>query len=180
MRNLRLAFSSGPINIDECRREDSGNAQRGVSRRCLLLSTATFFIVASSKVQARIIAGSLPWEPNGGNPPLAAKLGPWQFFSGVEGRAMEALADRIIPPDQQTPGGKESGCAVFIDRQLAGPYGDQEGLYLKPPFQAGASRPSDPRCGVSTCPIKEWMVDYNAVYPHSLARLLPTSRVSQS
>ncbi|OAF10251.1 hypothetical protein AYJ54_11075 [Bradyrhizobium centrolobii] len=51
---------------------------------------------------------------------------------------MEALADCIIPPDSETPGGKDSGCAVFIDRQLAGPYGRQEGLYLRPPFQIGA------------------------------------------
>jgi len=50
---------------------------------------------------------------------------------------MEALADRIIPPDPQTPGGKDSGSAVFVDRQLAGAYGAQEGLYLRPPFLAG-------------------------------------------
>jgi gluconate 2-dehydrogenase gamma chain len=50
---------------------------------------------------------------------------------------MDALADRIIPPDPQTPGGKDSGCAVFVDRQLAGAYGAQEGLYLRPPFIAG-------------------------------------------
>ena len=50
---------------------------------------------------------------------------------------MEALADRIIPPDPQTPGGKDSGCAVFVDRQLAGAYGRQEGLYIRPPFQTG-------------------------------------------
>ena len=51
---------------------------------------------------------------------------------------MEAIADRIIPPDPQTPGGKDSGCAVFVDRQLAGPYGRQDGLYTRPPFQPGA------------------------------------------
>jgi gluconate 2-dehydrogenase gamma chain len=50
---------------------------------------------------------------------------------------MDALADRIIPPDPETPGGKEAGCAVFIDRQLAGPYGRQEGLYVRPPFVKG-------------------------------------------
>ena len=50
---------------------------------------------------------------------------------------MEALADRIIPPDPQTFGGKDSGCAVFVDRQLAGAYGAQEGLYVRPPFIAG-------------------------------------------
>jgi gluconate 2-dehydrogenase gamma chain len=59
------------------------------------------------------------------------------FFTGPEGRTIEAIADRIIPPDPQTPGGKDAGCAVFVDRQLAGPYGRQEGLYLRPPFRAG-------------------------------------------
>jgi len=51
---------------------------------------------------------------------------------------MEAIADRIIPPDPQTPGGKDAGCAVFVDRQLAGPYGRGEGLYNGAPFQKGA------------------------------------------
>jgi gluconate 2-dehydrogenase gamma chain len=112
-------------------------SRAGLSRRSLLLSTATLFVAGTTSARARIIAGSLPWHPNAGNPPAAAKLGPWEFFSGEEGRAMEAIADRIIPPDPQTPGGKDAGCAVFIDRQLAGPYGKQDGLYLRPPFQAG-------------------------------------------
>jgi Gluconate 2-dehydrogenase subunit 3 len=38
----------------------------------------------------------------------------------MEGAAVEALMDRLIPPDPDTPGGKDTGCAVFIDRQLAG------------------------------------------------------------
>jgi gluconate 2-dehydrogenase gamma chain len=111
----------------------------GVSRRSILLSTATLFIIAGvTGARARTIAGGLPWEPNAGNPITPVKLGPWEFFSGEEGRAMEALADRIIPPDPQTPGGKDAGCAVFVDRQLAGPYGRRDGLYLRPPFKAGA------------------------------------------
>src|SRR5271154_4665077 len=109
------------------------------SRRSLLLSTAALLIATSSqRSTAKTIAGALPWEPNGGNPPVAAKLGPWEFFTPEEGRAMEALADRIIPPDPQTFGGKDSGCAVFVDRQLAGAYGAQEGLYVRAPFIAGS------------------------------------------
>jgi gluconate 2-dehydrogenase gamma chain len=108
------------------------------SRRSVLLSTAALLIATSSRSTAKIIAGALPWEPNGGNPPVAAKLGPWEFFTAEEGRAMEALADRIIPPDAHTPGGKDSGSAVFVDRQLAGVYGAQEGHYLRPPFIKGA------------------------------------------
>jgi gluconate 2-dehydrogenase gamma chain len=37
-------------------------------------------------------------------------------------------------------GGKDAGCAVFIDRQLAGPYGRQEGLYVRPPFLKGTKQ----------------------------------------
>ncbi len=50
---------------------------------------------------------------------------------------MEAIVDRIIPPDPETPGGKDAGCAVFIDRQLKGPYGSSEGLYMLGPFIKG-------------------------------------------
>src|SRR5271155_2439750 len=43
------------------------------------------------------------------------------------GAAVEALMDRLIPPDPNTPGGKDTGCAVFIDRQLAGALGRRAG-----------------------------------------------------
>jgi gluconate 2-dehydrogenase gamma chain len=59
------------------------------------------------------------------------------FFTEAEARAVEALADRFIPPDARTPGGKDAGCAVFIDRQLAGPYGRREGWYTVGPFDKG-------------------------------------------
>jgi gluconate 2-dehydrogenase gamma chain len=66
-----------------------------------------------------------------------------------EAAAVEALAVRIIPPDPETPGGKDASCAVFIDRQLAGPYGHREGLYVQPPFmkgtkQQGPQSPAEP------------------------------------
>jgi gluconate 2-dehydrogenase gamma chain len=106
-------------------------------RRDLLAGTAVL-VLSGLASRAATISGQLPWEPNAGNPPLPAKPGPWLYFNGAEGRAMEAMADRIIPPDPQTPGGKDAGCAVFVDRQLAGPYGHQDGLYIRPPFQDGA------------------------------------------
>jgi gluconate 2-dehydrogenase gamma chain len=107
-------------------------------RRRELLAGAAMLLFSATTVRAATIAGQLPWKPNAGSPPSRIKLGPWEFFTGEQGRTMEALADCIIPADSETPGGKDSGCAVFVDRQLAGPYGRQEGLYLRPPFQAGA------------------------------------------
>jgi gluconate 2-dehydrogenase gamma chain len=105
-------------------------------RRELLAGTAVF-LLSATRGRATVILDRLPWVPNAGNPPPRVALGPWLFFTAPEGRAMEAIADRIIPPDPQTPGGKDCGCAVFIDRQLAGPYGHNEGLYNQPPFQNG-------------------------------------------
>jgi len=108
----------------------------GLRRRDLLAGTASL-LFGSVQARAATISGALPWVPNAGNPVVPVKPGPWLFFSGAEGRAMEALADRIIPTDPETPGGKDAGCAAFLDRQLAGPYGEQDGLYLRPPFQTG-------------------------------------------
>jgi gluconate 2-dehydrogenase gamma chain len=111
-----------------------------VSRRTLLGGTALAVIaVAASPAAARVVAGSLPWTPDAGAPPrpIAAAPGVWAFFTPEEGAATEALVDRLIPPDPQTPGGKDAGCAVFIDRQLAGSYGSSQGLYMRPPFADG-------------------------------------------
>ena len=79
-------------------------------RRELLAGTASF-LLGVSQSRAAVIFDHLPWAPNAGNPPTPAKPGPWLFFTGPEGKAMEAIADRIIPPDPQTPGGKDAGCA---------------------------------------------------------------------
>jgi gluconate 2-dehydrogenase gamma chain len=107
-------------------------------RRELLMTTATGLLLAGLPVQGATIRGALPWEPNAGSPPRVVQPGAWLFFSPEEGAAVEALVDRLIPPDPQTPGGKDAGCAVFIDRQLAGPYGESRGLYMRPPFYEDA------------------------------------------
>jgi gluconate 2-dehydrogenase gamma chain len=107
-----------------------------ISRRALLAGAA-YLSVSMSRGSATVIFDHLPWTPDAGSPPQAANPGPWLFFTGDEARAVEALADRIIPPDPETPGGKDSGCAVFLDRQLAGPYGRRDGLYVRPPFLKG-------------------------------------------
>lgn len=107
-----------------------------ISRRHLLATAALFG--SGMAAHAGIITGKLPWEPNAGSPPQRVIAGPWHYFTWAEGAAVEALVDRIIPPDAEFAGGKDAGCATFIDRQLAGPYGHNEGLYNSPPFKKGA------------------------------------------
>src|SRR6516225_8102835 len=115
----------------------------GVSRRELLLTTAISLIFSTTSASALDVKGSLPWSANAGTPPKPVQPGPWVYFTAEEGAAVEALVDRLIPPDPQTPGGKDAGCAIFIDRQLAGPYGSAEALYMRGPFVDGTPQQGD-------------------------------------
>ena len=110
-----------------------------LSRRLLLTSAAAFVVVGAATGHARTVAGALPWEPRTATPPAPVRPGPWMFFTSDEAALVEAAVDRLIPRDERGPGGKDAGCAVFIDRQLAGPYGGAAGLYMKPPFMPGAA-----------------------------------------
>jgi gluconate 2-dehydrogenase gamma chain len=102
-----------------------------------LLASAAVYVAGSVASQARIISGAMPWVPSQANPPQPWRPGPWLFFTADEAATIEAVVDRLIPPDERSAGGKDAGCAVFIDRQLAGPYGEAAGLYMRPPFLPG-------------------------------------------
>jgi gluconate 2-dehydrogenase gamma chain len=106
--------------------------------RRALLAGAAGWLLAARLASAREYNGLPGWDPNDSEPPVPAPAGPWRFFTPEEGSAVEALVDRLIPPDPQWAGGKDAGCAVFIDRQLAGPFGDSRGLYMRPPFDENA------------------------------------------
>ena len=90
-------------------------------RRTLLAGVAAAGVLAllGEKGRAVEIRGLPAWDPEAGAPPAPVAPGPWQYFTPEEGAAVEALVDRLIPPDAHWAGGKDAGCAVFIDRQLA-------------------------------------------------------------
>jgi gluconate 2-dehydrogenase gamma chain len=108
-----------------------------IHRRTFLASAALVLAGTTSLTRASIIRDHMPWAPFPSSAPEIERPGPWQFFTADEASAMEAIVDRIIPPDSETPGGKDAGCAVFIDRQLKGPYGSAGGLYRLGPFIKG-------------------------------------------
>jgi len=107
------------------------------SRRRLLAGASVALLVHSRAASARIVKNGMPWWPDAGDPPKQVNAGPWTWFTPEEGSAVEALADRLIPPDPKWPGGKDAGVATYIDAQLAGPYGSSRGLYMRPPFHEG-------------------------------------------
>ncbi|HET7880369.1 MAG TPA: gluconate 2-dehydrogenase subunit 3 family protein [Acetobacteraceae bacterium] len=105
-------------------------------RRDLLALTAAA-VVGVPSARAVVIKDRLPWSSDTAKPPPANEGSGWLYFTQEEAAAMEAIVDRFIPPDPETPGGKDSGCVVFIDRQLAGPFGQDEGQYRDGPFHSG-------------------------------------------
>ena len=108
------------------------------TRRRLLAGASVAWFLRSVPLTAEIIKGGIPWWPDAGDPPKPVKPGAWTYFSAEEGSAVEALVDRLIPPDPKTPGAKDAGVATYIDAQLAGPYGSSRALYMRPPFHDGA------------------------------------------
>lgn len=113
---------------------------RGIqpSRRYFLASASALPILAfAGAAAARSVSGALPWEAFAGEPPRPVNPLGWYFFAPDEVATVEAIVDRLIPPDALSVGGKEAGCAVFIDRQLAGAFGKSSRLYRKGPFAKG-------------------------------------------
>jgi gluconate 2-dehydrogenase gamma chain len=59
---------------------------------------------------------------------------PLRFLTAAEARVVAAACDRIMPGDESGPGAMEAGVVIYIDRQLAGPYGTDRYRYTKGPF----------------------------------------------
>lgn len=59
---------------------------------------------------------------------------PLRFFTAADARVIGAACERIFPSDASGPGAKEAGVVIYIDRQLAGPYGADKYRYTKGPF----------------------------------------------
>src|ERR1700693_1056797 len=60
---------------------------------------------------------------------------PLRFFTQTEALIVAAAASRIFPSDESGPGAREAGVAIYIDRQLAGPWGRDRYRYTQEPFK---------------------------------------------
>ncbi len=61
-----------------------------------------------------------------------------RFFTQSEALIVAAAASRIFPSDASGPGANEAGVVIYIDRQLAGPWGRDRYRYTLPPFDEDA------------------------------------------
>jgi gluconate 2-dehydrogenase gamma chain len=93
--------------------------------------------VALESAQARTIAGEVPWHPGQADSPDGFEPGPYQYFSAAEVAFVDAAVSRLIPKDDLGPGAREAGVTVFLDRQLAGPYGHAAQWYMQGPWKKG-------------------------------------------
>ncbi|WP_339489875.1 gluconate 2-dehydrogenase subunit 3 family protein [Pseudomonas sp. EL_65y_Pfl2_R95] len=117
---------------------------KGLTRRQLLVSSVTTLAAgAAATAQAATLTGTPKWLPFDHNGPMHYDTPGWQFFTAEEAQEIEAIVEQLIPADDLSVSGKEAGCAVFIDRQLAGEYGDFSRLYMQGPFTPGTEPQAD-------------------------------------
>jgi gluconate 2-dehydrogenase gamma chain len=92
------------------------------------------FITLPAKSLGGVLLYALAGEPIRVQEQTGNARIPLRFFNAGEARIVEAACERIIPSDETGPGAKEAGVVIFIDRQLAGPYGKDKYRYTKDPF----------------------------------------------
>jgi gluconate 2-dehydrogenase gamma chain len=105
-------------------------------------------------IPAKGLSGLLLYRLGGEPIRLRAQDGnvrvPLRFFTEAEARAVMAACERIFPGDESGPGATEANVVVYIDRQLAGPYGHDKYRYTKGPWiesapEHGNQRKESPR-----------------------------------
>ena len=93
-------------------------------------------------MSAASLGGVLVYSLDGSVSRLAARNEtiriPLRFFTEEEAGIVAAVASRIMPSDETGPGAREAGVVIYIDRQLAGPWGRDARRYTHEPFDDDA------------------------------------------
>jgi len=86
---------------------------------------------------AAALAGGLPRTAEAQTAPTPAEAPasePLLTLTADEAAFFSAAYDTIIPADRLSPSGTDCGCVAYIDRQLAGAWGNGARLYRNGPF----------------------------------------------
>lgn len=92
------------------------------------------FLVIPAKSLGGVLLYALSGEPIRLNAQQGDVKVPLRFFTAEEAKTVAAACERIFPSDDSGPGAKEAGVVIYIDRQLAGPYGRDKYRYTKGPW----------------------------------------------
>jgi gluconate 2-dehydrogenase gamma chain len=71
------------------------------------------------------------------NPAAGPAADTYHSLGPDEAAFIEALVNIMCPADELSPSGVDCGLAIYIDRQLAGPYGKGDGRYQRGPYRHG-------------------------------------------
>jgi len=117
-----------------------------LGRRRLLIAGASVAAASSALPAIRdgelgappqTVRGAIPWEEGTADAPPAIEGSDFKFFTNDERAFIEAAIERLIPGDPVGPGALESGVAIFLDRQLFGPFGRGDHFFLGGPWSKG-------------------------------------------
>lgn len=93
-------------------------------------------LAAPSAVGSLLLARRVRADAEGPVPDRVTSAG-YVYLAPAEVAFVDAALDRLIPTDQLGAGARASGGTLFIDRQLAGPYGRAERWYMDGPWRSG-------------------------------------------
>lgn len=115
-------------------------AKDGLPRRTFLRAGAmagASAVVGAEPAAARTYSGEVPWAPHQADAPEPLHGSNYLYFTPAEARFIDAATERLIPKDELGPGANDVGVTLFIDHQLAGPYGWGARWYMQGPWPKG-------------------------------------------
>ncbi len=107
------------------------------------------YVAAAGATTALVAAPQVDAEPAGAAPPKPRTPAPkpgktlrseplaFTFLTPPERAFIEAATERLIPSDEHGAGAREAEVAYYIDRQLAGAWGNGAGQYRQGPWAGG-------------------------------------------
>jgi gluconate 2-dehydrogenase gamma chain len=118
--------------------ESAGGSGPAVGRREFLGAVAVAGAAAAAPTLAPVApAIAQSPAPQAAPAPAAPPPAGYIFLKPQEAQFVEAIVDHMIPKDELTGSGTEIGIATYIDRALAGGWGQGERLYLQGPWPKG-------------------------------------------
>lgn len=111
-----------------------------MKRRDALISLVQLTALGVASTAAADILGPRTQFPIGTQPhaqPRPPRKGGLAYLTPEEAREVGAIFDRLIPEDDLGASASQAGCVDFIDRELAGAFGQAASSYMLGPFKDG-------------------------------------------